>query len=266
VTVEELQAASGLTRTEARALLAHALGVTREHLIAHPDLGLTHADAAVFSALIARRLSGEPLAYLTGSQEFYGRRFSVTRDVLVPRPDTETLIDVVLECIRSIGASRVLELGTGSGCIAITLKLEHPELHLTATDISVAALEVARLNAAALNGHIAWLDGDWYSPVGDQRFDLIVSNPPYVAAGDPHLAALTQEPALALTDSADGLRCLAEIIRGAPARLCRPGWLVVEHGWDQASAVRRLTIAAGFGRVDTVRDAVGHPRVMRARW
>jgi release factor glutamine methyltransferase len=160
----------------------------------------------------------------------------------------------------------VLELGTGSGCIAITLKLEHPELHLTATDVSAPALEVARRNATSLGADIAWLHGDWYSPVGNQRFDLIVSNPPYVAVGDPHLAALTREPALALTDQADGLRCLAEIIQGAPVRLCRPGWLVVEHGWDQASAVGRLAIAAGFGSVDTVRDTADHPRVTRARW
>ena len=266
MTAEELQAASGLTRTEARTLLAHALGVRREHLVAHPTLDLSHGDAAVFSALVARRLSGEPLAYLTGAQEFYGRRFAVTPDVLVPRPDTETLVDVALDCIRSLGATRVLELGTGSGCIAITLKLEHPELHVTATDISAAALNVARRNATTLDADVAWLAGDWYSPLGDQRFDLIVSNPPYVAAGDPHLAALTREPALALTDQADGLRCLAEIIQGAPVRLRRPGWLVVEHGWDQASAVGRLATAAGFGSVDTVRDAVGHPRVTRARW
>ena len=266
MTAEQLQTASGLPRTEARALLAHALGVTRERLISHSELDLSHADAEVFFALVARRLGGEPLAYLTGIQEFYGRRFSITPDVLVPRPDTETLIDVALDCIRSTGATRVLELGSGSGCIAITLKLEHPELQLTATDISAAALQLARGNAAALGADISWLGGDWYGAVGAERFDLIVSNPPYVASGDPHLGALTHEPPLALTDEADGLRCLAEIIQGAPVRLRRPGWLIVEHGWDQAPEVGRLASAAGFGSVEAVRDAVGHLRVTQARW
>lgn len=265
-TVAALLAASGLPNHEARALLAHALQVPRERLIAHPE-GPVQADAAQhFGALARRRAAGEPLAYLTGTQEFYGRAFAVTPDVLVPRPDTETLIEVSLACLPPALTARVLELGTGSGCIAITLQCERPHAAVTATDISAAALVVARANAQRHGARIDFHCGDWFAALpAAARFDLVVSNPPYVAAGDPHLAGLAHEPAVALTDGADGLLCLAAIAAAAPRWLADAGWLVLEHGYDQGPAVAALLGAAGLREVSTTRDALGHPRVTRGR-
>jgi release factor glutamine methyltransferase len=266
VTTGHLLATSALPQVEARALLAHVLGIAREQLIAHPENCVAPEAATRFEALAQRRRSGEPLAYLRGEQEFYGRRFIVSPAVLVPRPDTETLIDVALTCLRERRQPRVLELGTGSGCIAITLKLECPEAALTATDVSVEALAVAEANARALGASIEFRAGHWFEAVGTPvRYDLIVSNPPYVAAGDPHLSALTAEPSIALTDGADGLRCLAEIIDTATNHLNDLGWLVLEHGYDQAAAVADLVKATGLRDVEVVRDTAGHARVTRAR-
>jgi len=259
-------AASALPHAEARALLAHVLGITRERLIAHPGTCVESEAATRFEALAQRRHSGEPMAYLRGEQEFYGRRFSVSPAVLIPRPDTETLIDVALTCLRERRQPRVLELGTGSGCIAITLKLEFPEATITATDMSADALAVAEANARALGALIEFRAGHWFEAAGTPvRYDLIVSNPPYVAAGDPHLGALTYEPPTALTDGADGLRCLAEIIDTATNHLNDGGWLVLEHGYDQAAAVGNLVNKAGMRDVAAFRDAAGHARVTRAR-
>lgn len=259
-------ARSALPHAEARALLAHVLGITRERLIAHPEACVAAEAATRFEALAQRRRSGEPLAYLRGEQEFYGRRFIVSPAVLIPRPDTETLIDVALVCLRGTRQPRVLELGTGSGCIAITLKLEYPEAKITATDVSVEALAVAEANARALGAPVEFRAGRWFEAVGTPvRYDLVVSNPPYVAAGDPHLSALIYEPSTALTDGADGLRCLAEIIDPATNHLNDGGWLVLEHGYDQAAAVGNLVIEAGMRDIEAVRDAAGHTRVTRAR-
>jgi release factor glutamine methyltransferase len=222
--------------------------------------------AAHFEGLARRRRGGEPLAYLRGEQEFYGRPFSVGPAVLIPRPDTETLVDVALGCLRDRHSPRVLELGTGSGCIGITLQLERPDTRVTATDASPEALVLAQANARTLGARIDLRLGRWFEAVGiDERFDLVVSNPPYIAAGDPHLRKLTHEPALALTDGADGLRCLTQIIRGASAHLVESGWLVLEHGYDQAAAVVGLLTAAGMRDVAVVRDAAGHERVARSR-
>jgi release factor glutamine methyltransferase len=266
ISASQLLAASALPHIEARALLAHVLGITRERLIAYPETCVAPEVSARFEALAQRRRSGEPLAYLKGEQEFYGRRFIVSPAVLIPRPDTETLIDVALACLREIRQPRVLELGTGSGCIAITLKLECPEAMITAIDVSADALAVAEANARALGGAIEFRAGHWFEAVGTPvRYDLIVSNPPYVAAGDPHLSALTYEPSFALTDGADGLRCLAEIIDTATNHLNDVGWLVLEHGYDQAAAVGKLVKQAGMRDVAAVRDAAGHARVTRAR-
>jgi release factor glutamine methyltransferase len=265
-TAESLLLSADLPRAEARALLASALRVTRERLIAFPETEVPLSVLTAYEALVARRREGEPLAYLLGEKEFYGRRFAVTPDVLVPRPDTESLVDVALECLSPMAAPRVLELGTGSGCIAITLQLERPAARVVATDVSTAALDVARANARDLGAPVTFQQGDWYAAVDPAAlFDLIVSNPPYVAAADPHLAALKHEPAMALSDGHDGLQCLSALIAGARAHLRAGAWLVLEHGYDQSQAVARLIREAGFREVSVRRDAGGQPRVSFGR-
>jgi len=265
-TASQLLATSGLPPAEARSLLADVLGTPRERLIAYPETGVAADAVARFDALAQRWRRGEPMAYLRGEQEFYGRRFGVTPAVLIPRPDTETLVETALDCLKERRSPRVLELGTGSGCIAITLKLECPQATLTATDIAAEALAVARSNARALGADVEFRAGSWFDAVEPAaRYDLIVSNPPYIAAADPHLRALAHEPAIALTDGADGVRCLTAIIEAAPYRLNEGGSLVLEHGYDQAAAVEKLVIAAGLRDAVVVRDAAGHQRVTRAR-
>ena len=223
-TVAQLLVASGLPALEARALLAHRLQVPRERLVAHPEAVVGAADADAFVALVRRRAAGEPLAYLLGAKEFYGRAFAVTPDVLVPRPETELLVDLAVERMRALERPRVLDLGTGSGCIAVTLALECPAARLTATDTSEGALAVARRNAEGHGAAVTFSVGDWYDalPV-DATFDLIVANPPYVAPDDPHLDALRFEPLQALTDRRDGLACLETIVQGAGAPPGRRG-------------------------------------------
>ncbi|MGE5712479.1 MAG: peptide chain release factor N(5)-glutamine methyltransferase [Betaproteobacteria bacterium] len=251
-----------LPANEARALLAMALHTSREHLIAHPELPVSPAVHTAYETLVARRQSGEPMAYLLGEKEFYGRPFRVTPDVLVPRPDTETLVEVALTCLRGHTAPRLLDLGTGSGCVAITLKLERPDAAVTATDVSTAALAVARSNAESLKAEVSFLQSDWFVALAPRTtFDLIVSNPPYVAATDPHLAALSHEPGLALTDGSDGLQCLSVLIEGACAHLPVGGWLVLEHGYDQSAAVSQQMRDAGYQEVAVYRDAGGQTRV-----
>ncbi len=265
-TAATLLRASGLPVAEARALLAQQLGVTREHLIAHPDRAVSLEYALAFRTLTQRRRDGEPMAYLLGVQEFYSRNFRVSHDVLVPRPDTETLIDVALRCLAGLSSPRVLELGTGSGCIAVTLQLERPDAVITATDVSVAALAIARQNAQSHDAPITFALGDWYAAVPPAtRFDAIVSNPPYIAVGDAHLAQLAHEPVLALTDGGDGLRCLQAIVRGSRAHLRPGGWLLLEHGYMQGPAVAALLREAGFNYVATTRDAAGHEQVCAGR-
>lgn len=267
-TVAALLAGSGLALPEARALLAQRLQVARERLVAHPETIVAAADADAFVALARRRAQGEPLAYLLGEKEFYGRAFAVTPDVLVPRPETELLVDLALERMRALvdesrklDGPRVLDLGTGSGCIAVTLALECPAAQVTATDASAGALAVARRNAERLGAAVAFRSGDWYDALpADAEFDLIVSNPPYVAAGDPHLHDLRFEPSQALTDGRDGLTCLRAITAGAGRRLAPRGWLLVEHGYDQAAAVGALFARSGLD-AETRADGAGHPRV-----
>lgn len=263
-TVGALIAASVLPQREARALLALTLGVRREWLIAHPEAGVSDAQRAQFAELCARRSRGEPQAYLLGMQEFYGRDFAVTREVLIPRPETELLVDIALAALRGVAAPRVLDLGTGSGCIAISLALERPDAVVTAVDVSMAALEVARGNAVRLGARVEFRHSDWHADV-EGVFDAIVANPPYVAAGDPHLDALRDEPVEALTDYADGLSHLRAIVAGAPLHLAAGGLLAVEHGFDQAASVRTLFAAAGLRDVATLNDAAGIVRVCRGR-
>jgi release factor glutamine methyltransferase len=265
VSVGGLLANCPLPIAEARALLAQLLQVPRERLIAHPEAYVPDYLLPAYEALVERRRSGEPLGYLRGQQEFYGRSFRVTPDVLVPRPDTETLVDLALEYLRPLAAPRVLDLGTGCGCIAITMQLERPDAQVTATDVSPAALAVAHVNAGLLGATVTFAQGSWYAALESRaEFDLIVGNPPYVASGDPHLATLEHEPALALTDGGDGLACLREIVAGAPKYLAADGMLAVEHGYDQAAAVRAMLRDAGWKSVWTHRDAAGHERATAA--
>jgi release factor glutamine methyltransferase len=260
-TVAALLAGSGLPLPEARALLAHRLQVARERLVAHPETIVVATDADAFTALARRRALGEPLAYLLGEKEFYGRAFDVTPDVLVPRPETELLVDLALERMRAVERPRVLDLGTGSGCIAVTLALECPAAAVTATDACADALAIARRNAERLGAAVEFHYGDWYDALpADSTFDLIVSNPPYVAAGDPHLADLRFEPIRALTDGRDGLSCLQAIAGGAGKRLAPRGWLLVEHGYDQAAAVAALFARSGLSP-EAHADGAGHLRV-----
>ena len=267
--LEEATAAIG--RTDAQVIMAHLLGVNRAYLAANPMRVLTETEDARVDTLVARRSLGHPVAYLLGTREFYSREFAVSPDVLIPRPETETLVEAALDVVRNRGQASplsLLDLGTGSGAIAITLACELSGLEVTATDSSAEALEVARANAAKHGARVEFAQGPWYRPVAGRRFDLIVSNPPYVAARDPHLSQgdLRFEPRQALTDgSADGLDSLRAIAAGAAAHLKPGGWLLVEHGYDQAVDVARLLERAGFAQPLSIRDLAGIPRVAGAR-
>jgi release factor glutamine methyltransferase len=262
-----LSAALGLekreARLEARVLAACAWNVAPAWLIAHATDTAAPAAGTSFAALLARRLAGEPVAYLTGRREFYGRSFEVNPAVLIPRPETESLVELALERLPPGKAVSVLDLGTGSGCIAITLALERPQACVTAVDRSHAALAVARRNAEMLNATVEFLHSDWFAALGGRRFDLIVANPPYVARNDPHLARgdLRFEPVSALAAGSGGLDDLRTLAATAPAHLKPGGWLLLEHGWDQAEAVRGLLHAAGFATPATWQDLAGQPRI-----
>lgn len=224
-------------------------------------------DLAEYEAGLARLCAGEPIAYVLGEQPFRGRSYRVSADVLVPRPDTETLVEAALERLESTGAPEVLDLGTGSGCVAIEIALDRPAATVTGVDLCGEALAVACGNARRLGaGNIRWQRSDWYAALGGCRFHLIVSNPPYVAEGDPHLPALAREPRGALVSGPDGLADLRRIVAGAPAHLRSGGWLCVEHGFEQGDAVRTLFLAQGLAEVRTFRDAGGRDRVCAGRW
>ena len=252
--------ASGVDRLDAQLLLGHVLGRPRAWLIAHDDDPLDEAPAAVYRALCQRRASGEPLAYLVGEREFHGLPLQVGPAVLVPRPETELLVDWALELLAGRPSAEVVDLGTGSGAIALAVKHGHPASAMTATDLSQEALAVARGNAERLGLAVDFRLGPWWTPLAGRRFDLALSNPPYIAGADPHLAALKHEPALALTPGGDGLDAIRDIVADAPAHL-RPGaWLLIEHGWDQPAAVAALLQAHGFQSVSTRQDLAGHGR------
>lgn len=265
---------AGLPALEARMLLTHVTGLNRTQLITRDTQPLTDSQHAAFTALLARRLNGEPMAYLVGQREFYGRVFRVSPAVLIPRPDTEIAVQAALARLRtgteaSADPPRVLDLGTGSGILAVTIACERPDADVWATDISTDALDIARANAAALGARVHFLQSDWYRALpGDARFNLIVSNPPYIAAGDPHLSSgdLRFEPVDALTDHADGLSDLAAIVDGATQRLHAGGWLLMEHGYDQGEAARGLLHKAGFAEVFTDRDLGDNERCSGGRW
>jgi len=264
-----LATAAGLPALEARMLLTHVTGLTRTQLITRDGNTLAATERDRFGALLARRLAGEPVAYLLGEREFFGRPFRVTPDVLIPRPDTEIAVETALRLIAPLAAPRLLDMGTGSGALAVTLACERPDAEVWATDVSAGALRVAQDNARALGAaNVRFLASDWYAALPDGlRFDLIVSNPPYIPAGDPHLAQgdLRFEPVDALTDHGDGLSDLAAIVAGAATRLRAGGWLLMEHGYDQGEAARGLLVAAGLADIFTARDLAGHERCSGAR-
>lgn len=255
-------------RFEAELLLTRALGIPRAHLIAHPELAAQALQHTGYREWLERRLTGEPIAYILGEREFYELSFHVLPAVLIPRPETELLVELALERLGRGIQAQVLDLGTGSGCIAVSIAHLCPEVYVTATDISEAALAVAQINAQRhAPGNVELRLGDCYAPVASEQFDLVVCNPPYVAATDPHLAQgdLRFEPKQALTSGPDGLALLREVVEHAPARLRPGGWLLVEHGHDQAGPVRRLLQIAGFGEVLASRDLAGVPRVAAGR-
>ncbi|HVI60317.1 MAG TPA: peptide chain release factor N(5)-glutamine methyltransferase [Luteimonas sp.] len=253
---------------EAALLLAHLLGRDRGWLYAHGDAAVPAEAAGRFEALVARRAAGEPVAYLVGRRGFWRFDLAVTPDTLVPRPETELLVELALARIPADAAARVADLGTGSGAIALAIAFERPRAAVVATDRSAAALEVARGNAEALGlGNVAFRAGDWLQPLAGERFDAIASNPPYIADGDAHLREgdLRFEPRGALASGADGLDAIRAIVRDAPAHLHPGGWLLFEHGWDQGDAARALLCDGGFAEVDTQRDLEGRDRVTLGR-
>lgn len=257
---------AGMASLDAQLLLGEATGLSRTALIAHGERELAPGELARWSAWLARRSRGEPIAYLLGRKEFCGLLFEVTPAVLVPRPETELLVEWAAELLaQTAGAPTVLDLGTGSGALALALKHRFPRVAVTASDCSEEALAVARRNAARLGLPIDFAAGSWWQPFAGRRFDVVLANPPYIAAGDAHLAALTHEPLLALTPGGDGLGAIAAIAQGAAAHLRAGGWLLLEHGFDQATAVRTLLEAAGLQRVETRNDLAGHPRATAGR-
>jgi len=251
----------GVPRLERELLLCHHLGVDRAVLIASPERVVNPACLADLDRDAGRLAAGEPLAYLTGERGFWDFTLRVTPDVLIPRPETETLVEAALERLNR--GDRVADLGTGSGAIAIALA-RSADVTVVAVDRSPAALAVASCNAARLNASVTFVEGDWFDGL-QGRFQMIVANPPYVAERDPHLAALAHEPAQALLGGPDGLHDLRRIVRQAPSYLERDGWLLVEHGYDQADAVGALFEAAGFTDIALLRDLGGQPRVTLGR-
>lgn len=258
-------AASGLAPVDARLLLGHALQLTRTQLITQSERQLTADEAARVAGLFTRRHAGEPVAYLLGQREFYGLLFAVNPSVLIPRPETELLVELAVARLPAGG--QALDLGTGSGAIAVALAHQRPDAQISAVDVSLAALEVARANAARHQVQVHFRHSDWFAAVASHPFDLIAANPPYVVKDDPHLQQgdVRFEPLDALTDHADGLACLRTIIEQAPACLAAGGWLLLEHGYDQAPAVRNLLSARGFAEVQSWDDLAGIARVSGGR-
>jgi len=265
--IAAVQAGLPLDPLENRILLCHATGLTRVQLITQGDRPLTPDEAARLDDLVARRLRGEPIAYIVGRREFFGLDFLVGPAVLIPRPDTELIVELALERLPQ-NAPRLLDMGTGSGAIAVAVAHTRPDAAVTALDVSPDALAVAQANATANGARVRFLHSSWFDALAaDEMFDVIASNPPYIAAGDDHLAQgdLRFEPVGALTDHADGLSALRTIVNGSPRHLVPGGWLLLEHGYDQAQAVRTLLQGAGFADVQSWQDIAGIERVSGGR-
>lgn len=254
-------------RLEAEILLARAMGLRRWFLFAHPESEVTSEAGRKFAELLQRRAGGEPIAYLTGERDFWSLRLKVTPAVLIPRPETELLVEAALARIPADTSYRVADLGTGSGAIALALGHECPDCEIHATDLSLAALDVARENAARLGiENVHFHLGSWFEPLTG-RFDLVASNPPYVAAGDPHLAQgdLRFEPQTALVAGSNGLEAIGTIAAAAPPRLNPNGWLLLEHGYDQGPACQAVLASQGFENIETLPDLQGTNRVTLGR-
>lgn len=267
-TIEGLLRESGLPRHEAELLLRGALGCERIYLIAHAEDTVVSSSARKAQAWFARRRSGEPVSYITGRREFYGLALRVTPDVLIPRPETEQLVDLALERVPLGSSACVLELGTGSGAIAVALASSRPEWRISATDVSEKALDVARSNAQEHVVEIDFARSDWFESIGPDPFDLIVSNSPYVVAGDPHLERgdVRFEPRVALLGGGDGLACIRRIAAGARQYLRPGGSLLLEHGYDQAESCIALLRELAYTEIADFRDLAGLPRVSVAVW
>ena len=282
---QALQAAAalGVGRLDAQLLLLHAIGRStheRAWLLAHDTDALATNDWQVYAVLCGRRAANEPVAYLTGEKEFHGLRLQVDARVLVPRPDTETLVDWALDVLAGQGLPTVLDLGTGSGAIALALQYARPDAFVDAVDASTDALVVARANAVQLGLPVRFIESDWFAGIGAcgvrdgivpgdgdaGGYHLIVSNPPYIAANDSHLPALRHEPSSALVAGPDGLSDLRRIVQDAPAHLAEGGWLLLEHGHDQDTAVRALLLARGFAEVQSRDDLAGIARCSGGTW
>ena len=300
--IETMALAPDSARIEVQCLLQQVLNVTRAYLLTHPERRLNKPEQAHYDELLRRRLSGEPIAYLLGEREFFGLSFKVTPDTLIPRPETELLVELALQRCGGVAASppgthrpppcggipspglsatlspgemgwgrgcfRVLDLGTGSGAIALAIAHARPDIEVVACDTSLAALDVARENAQRLGiANASFVHSDWFQGVAEKRFEIIVSNPPYIAAGDPHLAQgdLRFEPASALVSGDDGLHDIRQIINQANSHLEPGGWLLLEHGYDQAQQVRALLQQARFGEIFSASDLAGTDRVSGGR-
>ena len=267
-TIAAVQATLPLDPLENRILLCEATGLTRVQLITQGDRTLTPAEAGRLDDLVARRLRGEPIAYIVGRREFFGLDFQVGPAVLIPRPDTELIVELSLERLPE-NAPRLLDMGTGSGAIAVAVAHTRPDADVTALDVSPDALALAQANAAANGARVRFLHSSWFDALdAAETFDVIASNPPYIASGDRHLSEgdLRYEPVGALTDHADGLSALRTIIAGSPRHLVPGGWLLLEHGYDQAAAVRALLLDAGFTDVQSWQDIAGIERVSGGRF
>jgi release factor glutamine methyltransferase len=266
-TVERILRGSGLPRREAELLLGLVLGRERAYVIAHAADAVDAANAGIALDWFARRRSGEPVAYITGRREFYGLDLHVTPDVLIPRPESEQLVELALERISAGAATRLLDLGTGSGAVAIALAKARPEWQVSAADVSDAALKVARENARRHGVAVEFLRSDWFEALEGRRFELIVSNPPYVAAGDPHLdeGDVRFEPRLALAGGAEGMRCIDSVAVQARDHLLPGGWLLLEHGHDQQTRCISLLKRLGYAEVRDHPDLAGLPRICCGR-
>lgn len=258
------EACRNIDRIDARLLLQHVLGVDHAFLLTYPDRALTSQQTEAFLRLIKRRIDGIPVAYLIGEREFYDLTFRVTEAVLIPRPETELLIELALQRIPADQPYRILDLGTGSGAIAITIAKHRPQSRVTAVDLSADAIAVSRWNAKNLQVNNLHLTiGNWFDELSEEKFDLILSNPPYVAKNDPHLQQgdLRFEPRIALAAENNGLACICHIINAAPRYLVKSGWLLLEHGYDQAAACRQLLENMDFSNICSYPDLTGIMRV-----
>jgi len=264
---------AGIDRLDGQLLLLHAVGRPnhdRSWLVTHDDQRLQAPEVGAFEALVARRLAGEPLAYIIGVKEFFGLSFGVSNAVLIPRPDTETVVQWALQTINALetdaSTPHILDLGTGSGAIALAIKSQAPQCLVTAIDASATALAQAARNGQQLGLDVTWRQSDWFASVDHLLFDVIVSNPPYIAANDPHLRDLRHEPLSALASGADGLDDLRHIIAHSGPYLREGGWLLLEHGYDQAKPVAELLKAAGFKAIGHQTDLGGVTRCTGGRW